>query len=79
MIVAFAIILLLLLVVLAMLIEQEASMRLPTEEPTMLPELVPLYLLCWIARIGKAQAQTLYKLTRVLGCNIEDLLENPMR
>ena len=28
--------------------------------------------------IDKAQAQTLYKLSRVLGCNIEDLLENPM-
>lgn len=27
--------------------------------------------------IDKAQAQTLYKLSRVLGCNIEDLLENP--
>lgn len=29
--------------------------------------------------IDKAQAQTLYKLSRVLGCNIEDILENPMR
>jgi len=29
--------------------------------------------------IDKAQAQILYKLSRVLGCNIEDLLENPMR
>lgn len=28
--------------------------------------------------IDKAQAQILYKLSRVLGCNIEDLLENPM-
>ena len=27
--------------------------------------------------IDKAQGQTLYKLSRVLGCNIEDLLENP--
>ena len=27
--------------------------------------------------IDKAQAQTLYKLSRVLGCDIEDLLENP--
>lgn len=27
--------------------------------------------------IDKAQAQTLYKISRVLGCNIEDLLENP--
>lgn len=27
--------------------------------------------------IDKAQARTLYKLSRVLGCNIEDLLENP--
>lgn len=27
--------------------------------------------------IDKAQAQTLYKLSRVLGCSIEDLLENP--
>lgn len=27
--------------------------------------------------IDKAQAQTLYKLSRVLGCNVEDLLENP--
>lgn len=26
--------------------------------------------------INKAQAETLYKLSRVLGCNIEDLLEN---
>ena len=29
--------------------------------------------------IDKAQAQTLYKLSRVLGCNIEDILENPMK
>ena len=28
--------------------------------------------------IDKAQAGTLYKLSRVLGCDIEDLLENPM-
>ena len=28
--------------------------------------------------IDKAQARTLYKLSRVLGCEIEDLLENPM-
>jgi len=27
--------------------------------------------------IDKAQAQILYKLSRVLGCNVEDLLENP--
>ncbi len=27
--------------------------------------------------IDKAQAQTLYKLSRVLGCNVEDLLEKP--
>ena len=27
--------------------------------------------------IDKAQSQTLYKLSRVLGCAIEDLLENP--
>ena len=27
--------------------------------------------------IDKAQAQTLYKLSRVLGCTIEDLLETP--
>lgn len=26
--------------------------------------------------INKAQAETLYKIARVLGCNIEDLLEN---
>lgn len=29
--------------------------------------------------IDKAQAHTLYKLSRVLGCTIEDLLENPER
>lgn len=29
--------------------------------------------------IDKAQAQTLYKISRVLGCSIEDILENPMR
>ncbi len=28
--------------------------------------------------IDKAQAGTLYKISKVLGCNIEDLLENPM-
>lgn len=28
--------------------------------------------------IDKAQARTLYKLSRVLGCDVEDLLENPM-
>ena len=28
--------------------------------------------------IDKAQAQILYKLSRVLGCDVEDLLENPM-
>ena len=28
--------------------------------------------------IDKAQANILYKLSRVLGCNVEDLLENPM-
>ena len=28
--------------------------------------------------IDKAQVHTLYKLSRVLGCSIEDLLENPM-
>lgn len=28
--------------------------------------------------IDKAQAHTLYKLSRVLGCNMEDLLEDPM-
>lgn len=28
--------------------------------------------------IDKAQAQMLYKLSRVLGCSVEDLLENPM-
>ena len=27
--------------------------------------------------IDKAQARTLYKLSKVLGCSIEDLLENP--
>ena len=29
--------------------------------------------------IDKAQAQTLYKLSIVIGCTIEDLLENPMK
>ena len=28
--------------------------------------------------IDKAQAQAVYKLARVIGCNVEDLLENPM-
>lgn len=28
--------------------------------------------------IDKAQAQTVYKLSRVIGCSVEDLLENPM-
>ena len=28
--------------------------------------------------IDKAQAQILYKLSRILGCHVEDLLENPM-
>ena len=28
--------------------------------------------------IDKAQAQILYKLSRILGCQVEDLLENPM-
>lgn len=32
----------------------------------------------WDNEIDKAQAQILYKLSRVLGCNVEDLLENPM-
>lgn len=27
--------------------------------------------------IDKAQARTVYKLSRVLGCTVEDLLENP--
>ena len=31
-----------------------------------------------VNNIDKAQVQTLYKLSRVLGCDIEDLLENPM-
>lgn len=31
-----------------------------------------------VNNIDKAQARTLYKLSRVLGCDIEDLLENPM-
>ncbi len=29
--------------------------------------------------IDKAHAQTIYKLSKVLGCKIEDLLENPMK
>ena len=32
-----------------------------------------------VNNIDKAQAQTLYKLSRVLGCDIEDLLENPIQ
>lgn len=28
--------------------------------------------------IDKAQAQTVYKLSRVIGCEMEDLLERPM-
>lgn len=28
--------------------------------------------------IDKAQAQTVYKLSRVIGCTMEDLLEKPM-
>ena len=28
--------------------------------------------------IDKAQAHTVYKLARVIGCNVEDLLEDPM-
>jgi transcriptional regulator with XRE-family HTH domain len=28
--------------------------------------------------IDKAQVQTVYKLARVIGCNVEDLLENPV-
>ncbi len=28
--------------------------------------------------IDKAQAQTVYKLSRVIGCEMEDLLEKPM-
>jgi DNA-binding Xre family transcriptional regulator len=32
-----------------------------------------------VNNIDKAQANILYKLSRVLGCDIEDLLENPMR
>lgn len=31
-----------------------------------------------VNNVDKAQAQILYKLSRVLGCDIEDLLENPM-
>ena len=31
-----------------------------------------------VINIDKAQAHILYKLSRVLGCDIEDLLENPM-
>ena len=29
--------------------------------------------------IDKAEAHTLYKLSRVLGCGVEDLLESPMK
>lgn len=32
-----------------------------------------------VNNIDKAQGHTLYKISRVLGCNIEDLLENPMK
>ena len=32
-----------------------------------------------IKDIDKAQSNTVYKLSRVLGCDVEDLLENPMR
>ena len=31
-----------------------------------------------VNNIDKAQAHILYKLSRVLGCDVEDLLENPM-
>ena len=31
-----------------------------------------------VNNIDKAQGKILYKLSRVLGCDIEDLLENPM-
>ena len=31
-----------------------------------------------VNNIDKAQGQTLYKLSRILGCSVEDLLENPM-
>lgn len=31
-----------------------------------------------VNNIDKAQGHTLYKLSKVLGCNVEDLLENPM-
>lgn len=31
-----------------------------------------------VNNIDKAQGHTLYKLSRVLGCSVEDLLENPM-
>lgn len=31
-----------------------------------------------LRNIDKAQAHILYKLSRVLGCDIEDILENPM-
>ncbi len=29
--------------------------------------------------IDKAQAGTVYKLSRILGCTVEDLLENPQK
>ena len=32
-----------------------------------------------VSDIDKAPAKTVYKLARVLGCNVEDLLENPMQ
>lgn len=32
-----------------------------------------------VNNIDKAQAQTLYKISRILGCSIEDLLESPMQ
>lgn len=31
-----------------------------------------------VNNINKAQVQTLYKLSRILGCSVEDLLENLM-
>ena len=31
-----------------------------------------------VNNIDKTQAHILYKLSRVLGCDVEDLLENPM-
>lgn len=32
----------------------------------------------WVNDIEKAQAQAMYKLSRVIGCEIEDLLERSM-